>query len=187
MSAKILSYYAFDDGADITCPECGWSGVAREAAVEYYAELFDVSCPRCDRMLLIVGYPTVDETKAAASLGDPRAQEEMAFVAAREGFLRAFEQRKLRSPDQLPDLRGERLEFLWDMTIGDGEKLTVIRLREREIWVEPGLWEGFGRFYEVKELLKQRYGDRFSSLTPTPESENWLYGDELGVRPVKVD
>ena len=47
MSAKILSYYAFDDGAEITCPECGWSGAAREASVEYYEALFDVSCPRC--------------------------------------------------------------------------------------------------------------------------------------------
>lgn len=186
MSAKILSYYAFDDGAEITCPECGWSGAAREASVEYYEELFDVSCPRCDRMILIVSYPTPAETKEAAALGDSHAQEEMQFVDAREQFLRGFEERKLRTPDQLPDLDGDRLEFFWDMTWGD-EKLTVIRFGEREIWIEPALWEGFERFYEVKELLNQRYGARFSSLTPTADSEMWLYGDEWRERPVKGD
>ena len=156
MSAKILSYYAFDDGAEmITCPECGWSGAAREASDEYYEELFDVSCPRCERMILIVSYPTPAETKEAAEDGDPRAQKEMQFVDARESFLREFDRRKLRSADQLPDLDGDRLEFLWDMSWGD-EEPTVIRFGEREIWVEPTLWEGFPRFYEVKELLKQR-------------------------------
>jgi hypothetical protein len=186
MSAKILNYYAFDDGAEITCPECGWSGAAREASVEYYKELFDVSCPRCDRMILIVNYPTPAETKEAAELGNPRAQEEMQFVDARESFLRQFDRRKLHSAEQLPDLEGDRLEFLWDMSWGD-EKLTVIRFGEREIWAEPTLWEGFPRFYEMKELLKQRYGSRFSSLTPTADSEMWLYGDEWREDPVKVD
>ena len=44
---------------------------------------------------------------------------------------------------------------------------------------------GHERFHEVKELLRQRYGTRFASLTPTQASELYLYGDHG--RPVKVD
>ena len=111
----------------------------------------------------------------------------MGHVGRIEQFQRAFDAAKLSSPDQLPELEGDRLEFSWDAVTRDGEDLTVIRLGEREIWSEPELWEGYWRFYEVKELLKQRYGARFKSLTPTRESELYLYGDEWRERPVKVD
>ena len=175
--ATILSYYAFDDSAAIMCPGCGWSGPGAEASIEQHEELLDVSCPRCDRMLLIVNYPTPAETREAAALGHPQALEDSQFLDARSTFLAEFERRKLRSVDQLPELDGERLEFLWDLTLGD-ENRAVIRLGEREIWAEPALWEGFPRFDEVKELLKERYGARFVSLTPTDASTMWLYGDD---------
>ncbi len=72
------------------------------------------------------------------------------------------------------------------MTWGE-EKLTVIRLGEQVIWVEPALWEGYDRFYEVKVLLKQRYGARFASLTPTEDSKLYLYGDGGSGGAVEVD
>jgi hypothetical protein len=128
-------------------------------------------------MLLIVAYPGPSETREAAARGDQRAQEEVGFLDARERFLAEFDRRKLRSPDQLPDLGGERLEFSWDMPSED-EKLAVIRLGEQEVWTEPALWEGYERFNEVKALLKERYGSRFRSLTPTERGKTWLYGDD---------
>jgi hypothetical protein len=177
MSAEIVAYYDFDEQSVVTCHTCGWSGPAGSGDIEYYADLFDVSCPTCETMLLIVGHPTHDETRAAAARGDPRALEELVFVERRESFLRRFDQQKLRSPEQLPDITGGRLDFLWDAATRDGEEVTVLRLEENELWVEPRLWEGVDRFYEVKELLRQRYGERFASLTPTEASETWLYGD----------
>jgi hypothetical protein len=56
-----------------SCPECGWTGVVRDLAMEMHNELFDLSCPRCDKMLLIVPYPTGPETRAAAVAGNPEA------------------------------------------------------------------------------------------------------------------
>ena len=59
----------------------------------------------------------------------------------------------------------------------EGERLTVIRFGDRVIWSEPERWEGLPRFEAVKAILKQRYGPRFRSLTPTEQSEMYLYGD----------
>jgi hypothetical protein len=57
----------------------------------------------------------------------------------------------------------------------------VIRLGDRVIWTEPGLWEGAWRFEQVKQVLKQRYGSRFRSLTPAEQSELYLYGDDAAL------
>ena len=53
-AAKILEYAEFDEDERIACPSCGWSGLASEGDREFYAEVFDVSCPRCEKMLLVV-------------------------------------------------------------------------------------------------------------------------------------
>ncbi|MGQ0557880.1 MAG: hypothetical protein ACT4PN_18270 [Nitrospiraceae bacterium] len=38
-----------------TC-SCGWTGTFEEGSTEYFEELKDSSCPRCDTMLAIVSY-----------------------------------------------------------------------------------------------------------------------------------
>jgi len=55
-AARVIDYADFDEGASLECPVCHWVGAVREGSREYYRDLFDVSCPRCDKMLLIVGY-----------------------------------------------------------------------------------------------------------------------------------
>jgi hypothetical protein len=47
-AAKLLEYHEYRKDEKLTCPRCGWSGQAGEAATELYRELFDVSCPVCD-------------------------------------------------------------------------------------------------------------------------------------------
>jgi len=175
MSTTITGYYSYDENQSLTCPACGWSGVAGDGAVECRDELFDVSCPHCARLLLVVSAPTADETRQAAEHGDARAQEQLQLDEARASFLREFEERKLKSPDQLPDLNGDRLEFVWDFV--SGERLTTIRVGERKVWAEPALWGARERFEEVRSLLEQRYDGRFVGLTPTAQSEVWLRGD----------
>jgi hypothetical protein len=178
-AATTRNYYDYDECEPIECPQCHWTGLADEGAREYYHDLFDVSCPRCDKMLLIISHPTIAETKAAAAAGNPSALEAIPHVERIEEFQRLFETRKLRSPRQLPDLEGEKLAFLWDEEVrSETERLTLIRIGARIIWSEPELWEGARRFEQVKELLKQRYGSRFRSLTPTRQSEMYLYGDD---------
>lgn len=69
-----VDYWEFDPSATITCPACGWAGVS-EGNIEPFEELLDVRCASCGQMLLIVPYPTLDETKAAAAAGNAEAAE----------------------------------------------------------------------------------------------------------------
>jgi hypothetical protein len=54
-AARILEYGEYDEDERIVCPACGWSGPASDGDREVHEALFDVSCPRCDKMLLVVG------------------------------------------------------------------------------------------------------------------------------------
>jgi hypothetical protein len=82
--------------------------------------------------------------------------------------------------DQLPELGGESLEFTWDLAkVPDGEYYQTIRLGERELWRELAFWSNVRRFEEVWGLLKQTYGARFRSLTPTDDNLEWLTGENL--------
>jgi len=44
---------------------------------DWYAELTDFSCPSCDKMILIVSYPTLHEIKQAALSGNAEAIKEL--------------------------------------------------------------------------------------------------------------
>jgi hypothetical protein len=66
--AKHLRYWDYDRDAVISC-DCGWNGPAA-GNEETYSQLLDVHCPRCQRMLLIVSFPTVGETREAAAAGN---------------------------------------------------------------------------------------------------------------------
>lgn len=56
--AKIIEYHQYDENEILECPLCHWRGTA-EGHKEYSDDLFDVCCPICDKMILIVGYPLV--------------------------------------------------------------------------------------------------------------------------------
>ena len=45
-----------------------------------FDELFDVCCPSCDTMLLIVGYPTFAEIEEAAKRGNEEALRELRLI-----------------------------------------------------------------------------------------------------------
>ena len=72
--AEIFAYYSDDWRSKIfTCPSCGWQGVADGMDMELYAELADYSCTECDDMILIVSFPTMEETRTAAAAGNEKA------------------------------------------------------------------------------------------------------------------
>jgi hypothetical protein len=53
--AKMLEYTDYNENMPIQCSVCGWKGTPKDSGwIEYYDELFDVSCPNCEKMLLIV-------------------------------------------------------------------------------------------------------------------------------------
>lgn len=185
MSTPRLGYYDFKDEDRLICPRCGWAGPVKDGDTELFEELLQVSCPRCDKHLLLASYPTQDETEQMASRGNRKALENLPSLRRRQEFQKRVEEASLRSPEQLPDLADETLEFVWDQEPGEPDDFTVVRLENRTIWKEPTFWEGWERFNEVKAMLKEKYGTRFHSLKPTSASETYLYADDLSA-PYKI-
>jgi len=179
MCARQVAYYDYDADAELTCPACSWRGTI--GPDEYFEELFDVRCPACEQMLLIVAYPTHDETRVAAAAGNPKAIAALPALDKREAFLARASASELRSADQLPDLPGDALTITWDFeqpTDGTSH-LTVLRHGDTILWRELAYWEGFERFREVAVLLHERYGSRLRGLMPTSRADTYLLGDRL--------
>ena len=58
--ARIIEHVNYNENMSLECPVCKWKGTPKESGwIEYYDDLFDVSCPNCEKMLLIVSYPLV--------------------------------------------------------------------------------------------------------------------------------
>jgi hypothetical protein len=183
MSAIRFNYYDDWRNSILTCPVCGWQGRWEQANINHHSELMDAECPKCDShppMLAIVSYATGAEAKQAAKAGNPEAMRELGRVLQRERRLESFERDKLKTVEQLPDLPDAACEFVWDIAENEQDKFQEIRLGNRLIWRELAFWENGTRFGEIEDLLKRKYGTRFKSLTPTPGSEMWLWGDKSG-------
>jgi len=77
--AKHFSYY---DPAwrteTFTCP-CGWAGTEEQMGGDAYADLRDCCCPLCDRMLLIIEYPLIQDLRRIAATGNKEAQRDLAL------------------------------------------------------------------------------------------------------------
>ena len=82
MAAKQVKYYDYDRSEPVECG-CGWSGLPG-AYEDYFHELLDVTCPDCDSMLLIVPFPTYEQTRAAAADGNEEAIAELQRIEERE-------------------------------------------------------------------------------------------------------
>ncbi len=175
--ALVFSYYEYNERERLTCPRCGWTGQAGEAGSEHHRELFDVSCPSCDKMLLVVSYPTIEETKRAAGKGNETALRNLPEAEKVEARLERAAKLELKVDSDLPEITGSDLAFEWDFERVDEESWTLIRHGDAVIWRELAYWEGCDRFHEVEDILRQHYGGRFASLEPTRASLLYLHGD----------
>jgi hypothetical protein len=177
--AKVLAnYYDYNRVMPLVCPVCGWSGSAGAAETEWHRDLLDISCPKCGKMLLVVPYPTFEQVKVAAAAGNEAASAQLAVVERQEGRLRDFEKKKLASPNQLPQLDGDELEFIWESEGDRPNGHLTIKVCDRVVGREPEFYECWPRFNEIKTILVARYGRRFKSMTPTEPSLLYLYGDD---------
>ena len=183
MPAVHFNYYDDWRTAILTCPVCDWQGRWEQANINHHNELMDAECPKCEShppMLAIVSYATAEETKQAAKEGNPEAAKELGGVLKMEWRLESFERDKLKTIEQLPDLPDSECEFVWDIVEDEQDRYQEIRLGDLLIWRELAFWENGTRFGEIEDLLKQKYAQRFKSLTPTARSKMWLYGDKCG-------
>lgn len=56
--AKIIEYRDYNENAVIECPVCKWNGSSVSAIINTDSHFaLDVSCPVCDKMLLVASYP----------------------------------------------------------------------------------------------------------------------------------
>jgi len=178
MSARRFNYFDDYKSPILECPKCDWRGTFEQGSVEYYAELMDTSCPKCDvigaPMLAIVSYPTLEE--ARANIDRPGIRE---WVERIDRGFDEFEAQKLREPGQLPEIDERSFTLVWDFEAGEGSAMshTLIKHRDTVIFTEPARYEEYRRFGEVAEILKGKYGDRIHDLVPTEKSDWWLYGD----------
>jgi hypothetical protein len=182
---RVWKYYSDWQETVFVCAECGWTGKVGYGDLEAGDVAAIIECPKCFRSLGVVLYPNLQETKEAAANGNEEAIKALPSFESRIKdnwkLLERFDQEKLSSADQLPNLDGESLEFDWDFVKGDdGEWHQVIRAGDAEVWRELAFFNNLRRFEEIKELLRAKYGTRFKSLSPTQASIEWLSGDNLG-------
>jgi hypothetical protein len=169
----------------LCCSRCGWVGNATIHHLED-ADAFGaiIQCPNCQRRMGEVLFPNLKDTEAAAAQGNAEAQlrlpELLRELRHAENRILRFEQQKILSVDQIPELAGDNLDFIWDFAEIDGEDYQIIQMGNVEIWREQAFFENIHRFNEVKELLRRKYGPRFKALTPSRESLEWLCGDNAG-------
>jgi predicted Zn-ribbon and HTH transcriptional regulator len=58
--AKVIEYADYSVDMPLQCPVCGWRGTPKESGwIEHHDDLLDVSCPNCEKMLLVVSYPLI--------------------------------------------------------------------------------------------------------------------------------
>lgn len=61
--ARTMEYAEYSEDMPLTCSVCGWKGTPKESGwIGYDSEdCLDVSCPNCEKMLLVVAYPLANK------------------------------------------------------------------------------------------------------------------------------
>ncbi|MCC9169165.1 hypothetical protein [Pontibacter harenae] len=170
--APFVSYSEYKD-CSLACGHCGWYGQGRDSCQNYGGMVIDLSCPNCYEMLAVVEFPSYHETVTHGSEAERKA-------ALREvNFRERFKRLSLNSPEQLPEIQESGIVFTFRADRVKGEDLNIVEHQGKEIWREPMVWEGYGRFMEIGRILKEKYGNRMVDLVPDATAEMFLYGDKL--------
>lgn len=168
------NYYAFQE-AEILCPKCGWSGLGKDSKQgETYSFGCDQHCPRCTKLLTTTIFPTGDEVRAQGSNADKTMLTQL------EEKRRNYLAKMLKTPDQLPDILGNDLEFILteENDPEGGYRKMIISCNGTLVWSEPIYFEYFERLIAIGKILMERYGTRMIDLIPNVAGTD-LYGDAL--------
>jgi len=182
---KLFKYYGNWRRETFNCPRCGWAGTG--SGLDWddpCGGAATVQCPKCYRGIGVVVFPNFSDTEEAAAQGNEEAIRALPGMQDRikrfEARNEKFETKKLKCADQLPDLEGDSLEFLWDIADAGGDTYQIIKRGDTEVWRELAFFDNIPRFNEVRELVRNKYGTRFKSLQPTDRSLEWLCGENAG-------
>ncbi len=177
-----MNYYDYNDNMQLVCG-CGWKGTGKEADTIVQDQFLDIRCPRveCDWPLLKVPYPTYEESLQASKEGKDVDPADLMVHEIREDLFARWEKTKLYESSQLPDIQGDRLEFVWD-AVGEGvwDSFYVIKHGDTVVWKEYSFYEDAPRFPEIVEIFKKKYGSRYKEMAVTWSALRPLIGDKIG-------
>lgn len=175
--------FLYEEDTRVACRSCGWAGRPSDCWTDVHmaGEFYVVWCPRCDATIAHLPFASHGEIRDLAAAGNAKAISELGDLDRTEAFHDRARASQLKDPEQLPDLKGDALELIWDFEPGaEGEdNVTVIRHGDRELWREVAYWEGGDRFAAVFTILRRRYGWRLVSLVASGRSQLWLGGDRF--------
>jgi len=80
--SEIFEYYDETwQTKEFQCPDCNWSSRPKEDMQnEFFRESMHFECPECENIMVIVGYPTLDQIQTAAAKGIPEAIEQLKLI-----------------------------------------------------------------------------------------------------------
>ncbi len=80
----------------------------------------------------------------------------------------------------LPELEGDKLEFIWDLDFVDNVKpFVILKLGGQEILRENTFYEHVPHFKDVVDTLLRKYPGRVYDVAPTEDADHYLYGDDM--------
>lgn len=182
-----MRYIEYQSDIPVRCNFCGWEGTTKQAKFNPETqEEADLDCPKCGRTIAVVTVALYDydfeEIRKLADKGVVWAKELLEEHKKKLEIKKSIEESLLKDPAKLPDLdEYQKLDFIWDFEWSKNrEPTTIIRVNDKVIWKERAYFGGERRFKEVEELLKKKYGKRFSSLKVNFDNDDcgyYYYGD----------
>ena len=164
-----------------SCKKCDWSGTGETTADGFDSpsgEGFAILCPKCREYI-----EWIDATVSYDELLEYGTEEDKEFARERIEFWKNWREASLKSPEQLPDINAEEIII----TLREEEKPhtgkiddadIVLYWKDQELWRETRLYEYYGRYIQIGEILKEKYGER---LIDFEAEETWaLGGDSYG-------
>lgn len=148
---------------NFSCKKCDWSGTGEEAEEgdgPSSGSGFPVFCPKCRELI-----EWIDCTVSYDELLIYGTEEDKAYARERIDFWNNWHKAKLKSPDQLPDIDADEIII----TLREKEKPhtgkiddadIILYWKDKELWRETRLYEYYGRYLELGEILKEKYGER---------------------------
>jgi hypothetical protein len=174
-----VAYYSPWQTDTWQCP-CGWTGTGKDAAWEMFDALLQVDCPKCDKRLCLVIYPSPAEERAAAKAGNEEAKRAVDQAKNRGQREEKFKTTKLVRAAQLPMLKGvDALDLLLECEEIDGDTLFVLSYDGQRLHAEQAWWESNSPLRRYCRYAAQRYGDRLKTFTIGSGASMWLAGDSL--------
>lgn len=169
---KKPKYYTYKTDI-VRCSKCKWNGQGNTARLGDLLDFgFYLDCPQCNNEFIqYIEYPSSQDIKEFGT------EEEHKELAEREFFWNNYENRKLKSPDQIRDIEDKDIVFYWHIEKDEQQVLFDNKGSREIIWSEPALYESYSRYVEIGGILKEKFGSRFMDFIPTKESELYLYGD----------